>query len=139
MPGPAKVTVALRFIFILTHTLLEILSGDRVQWFRAEAEMQCWQEQGEQKLSELLRTSRSFAKMKVVWAELAVIQPSNRRGAQAYARQKAAMYERRASEACSKLRGLGYGHLLEKCANLVSFVQERRKKEAEFISQAVAV
>jgi hypothetical protein len=37
---------------------LEILSGDRVQWFRAEAEMQRWQEQGKQKLAELLRTSR---------------------------------------------------------------------------------
>ncbi|KAJ7460466.1 hypothetical protein B0H11DRAFT_1923867 [Mycena galericulata] len=31
----------------------EAMAGDRVQWFRAEAEMQRWQEQGEQKLAEL--------------------------------------------------------------------------------------
>ncbi|KAJ7111002.1 hypothetical protein C8R44DRAFT_633535, partial [Mycena epipterygia] len=39
------------------------IEGDRVQWFRAEAEMQRWQEQIEQKLAELLRTIRSFRTM----------------------------------------------------------------------------
>ncbi|KAJ7930322.1 hypothetical protein B0H13DRAFT_1858952 [Mycena leptocephala] len=46
-------------------------SSDRVQWFRAEAEMQRWQEQKEQKLVELLRTVRSFVKMQHVWTQLA--------------------------------------------------------------------
>ncbi|KAJ6552637.1 hypothetical protein DFH09DRAFT_1085810 [Mycena vulgaris] len=38
-------------------------SGDRVQWFRAEADMQRWQEQKEQNLVELLQTIQSFVKM----------------------------------------------------------------------------
>ncbi|KAJ7913646.1 hypothetical protein B0H13DRAFT_1873761 [Mycena leptocephala] len=46
--------------------------GDRLQWFRAEAEMQRWQEQKEQKLAELLRTNRSFLKMEATWAMLAL-------------------------------------------------------------------
>ncbi|KAF7372608.1 CxC2 domain-containing protein [Mycena venus] len=62
--------------------------GDRVQWFRAEAEMQRWQEQKEQKLIELLRTVRSFFKMQQVWTQLANGHSSNQPGHAAYARQK---------------------------------------------------
>ncbi len=70
--------------------------------------MQRWQEQVEQKLAELLRTARSFAKMQSVWAQLADNQPSHRRGAAAYARQKAAMYEKRTVQTREKLQELGY-------------------------------
>ncbi|KAK6980805.1 CxC2 domain-containing protein [Favolaschia claudopus] len=41
--------------------------GDRVQWFRAEAEMQRWQEQTEQKLAELLRTNRKWSTLGQKW------------------------------------------------------------------------
>ncbi|KAK7021678.1 hypothetical protein R3P38DRAFT_2533474, partial [Favolaschia claudopus] len=71
--------------------------GDRVQWFRAEAEMQRWQEQGEQKLAELLRTNRSFLKMEDTWQVLG--KRNNQPGHAAYAKQKAAMYRRRAQTA----------------------------------------
>jgi hypothetical protein len=54
--------------------------GNRVQWFRAEAEMQRWKEQKEQKLAELLRTNRSFLKMEATWTALATA------GHRAYAR-----------------------------------------------------
>ncbi|KAJ7495577.1 hypothetical protein FB451DRAFT_1164304 [Mycena latifolia] len=111
--------------------------GDRVQWFRAQAEMQRWQEQGEQKLVELLRTMRSFAKMHSVWAQLAEIQPSDRSGAKAYARQKVAMYERRRLEAQKKVQEAGYSHLLQSKANVLSFVEEQRQKEKEFIANAL--
>ncbi|KAK7005504.1 CxC2 domain-containing protein, partial [Favolaschia claudopus] len=107
--------------------------GDRVQWFRAEADMQRWQEQIEQKLAELSRTRRSFKKMESVWTELATSQPSDRPGAAAYARQKAAMYQKRSSEAHNKLRELGYENLLREDANIVQFVEEERKKQAELI------
>ncbi|KAF8195334.1 hypothetical protein K438DRAFT_1760990 [Mycena galopus ATCC 62051] len=73
--------------------------GDRVQWFRAEAEMQQWQEQKEQKLVELLRTVRSFLKMQQVWTQLGNEHSSNQPGHAAYARQKTAMYQRRTEEA----------------------------------------
>ncbi|KAK6997020.1 CxC2 domain-containing protein [Favolaschia claudopus] len=112
--------------------------GDRVQWFRAEADMQRWQEQIEQKLAELLRTRRSFLKMESVWLELAPLQPLDRPGAAAYARQKAAMYQRRASEAYTKLKELGYESLLRRDANLLEFVEQERKKQADFIRSSVA-
>ncbi|KAJ7714457.1 hypothetical protein B0H14DRAFT_2546347 [Mycena olivaceomarginata] len=114
------------------------VEGDRVQWFRAEAEMQRWQEQVEQKLAELLRTGRSFAKMQSVWSELAERQLPDQLGAAAYARQKAAMYARRTAEVHQKLRELGYENLLERNANLVAFVDEERRKEAQLVSQACA-
>ncbi|KAK6984041.1 hypothetical protein R3P38DRAFT_3456387 [Favolaschia claudopus] len=114
------------------------IPGDRVQWFRAEADMQRWQEQIEQKLAELLRTRRSFLKMESVWLELAPLQPLDRPGAAAYACQKAAMYQRRASEAYTKLKELGYESLLRRDANLLEFVEQERKKQADFIRSSVA-
>ncbi|KAJ7712619.1 hypothetical protein B0H16DRAFT_1479244 [Mycena metata] len=95
--------------------------GDLVQWFRAEAEMQRWQEQSEQKLVELLRT------------------PSGRYGAAAYARQKAAMYEKRTEEARTKVKELGYGSLLGKGANVVALIDSQRRLEAEPRSQMLTV
>ncbi|KAJ6476124.1 hypothetical protein C8R45DRAFT_934759 [Mycena sanguinolenta] len=56
---------------------------DRVESFRAEADMDCWQEQIEQKLTELLHTGRSFVKMQSMWSQLATI--SKQDGAAAYA------------------------------------------------------
>ncbi|KAJ7922159.1 hypothetical protein B0H13DRAFT_1525370, partial [Mycena leptocephala] len=94
--------------------------GDRVQWFRAEAEMQRWQEQCEQKLVELLRIRRSFGKMESVWVLLADMQPSEAHGSKAYARQKAAMYARRKSEAETKIKAVGYGQLLDETADVVA-------------------
>ncbi|KAK6984264.1 hypothetical protein R3P38DRAFT_3332856 [Favolaschia claudopus] len=116
---------------------LESGEGDRVQWFRAEADMQRWQEQIEQKLAELSRTRRSFKKMESVWTELATSQPSDRPGAAAYARQKAAMYQKRSSEAHNKLRELGYENLLREDANIVQFVEEERKKQADVDFEAL--
>ncbi|KAJ7663720.1 hypothetical protein DFH06DRAFT_986389 [Mycena polygramma] len=107
--------------------------GDRVQWFRAGAEMQRWQEQGEQKLVELLRTARSFTKMQSVWSTLAETQPNDRQGAAAYARQKAAMYERRASEARKHVKNEGYQELLGETANVVRFLEGERSKEKDVI------
>lgn len=100
--------------------------------------MQRWQEQTEQKLVELLRTRRSFAKMQLVWLELARIQPSHCRGAAAYARQKAAMYQRRTEDAARQVEDIGHGKLLEESANAISFVDGQRRLEAEYIARAVA-
>ncbi|KAJ7044413.1 hypothetical protein C8F04DRAFT_1250377 [Mycena alexandri] len=112
--------------------------GDRVQGFRAEAEMQRWQEQWEQKLAELLRTIRSFSRMQLVWAQLADTQPADRPGASAYARQKAAMYARRAEEGRESIKKLGYGDLIKEKANLVLFVGTERQKEAALVKAAIS-
>ncbi|KAJ7460424.1 hypothetical protein B0H11DRAFT_1924017 [Mycena galericulata] len=123
----------------ISNTEMEAWSneGDRVQWFRAEAEMQRWQEQWEQKLVELLRTRRSFGKMESVWAQLADMQPSEAHGAKAYARQKAAMYARRKSEAEIQVKKVGYGQLLDETANVVALVEAERKTEAAVIDAAL--
>ncbi|KAJ7857939.1 hypothetical protein B0H14DRAFT_3135672 [Mycena olivaceomarginata] len=107
--------------------------GDRVQWFRAEAEMQRWQEQKEQKLVELLRTIRSFLKMQQVWTQLADAHSSSQPGHTAYARQKAAMYHVRAEEAKKLLRVGGYGFLLEPAANVIEYIEKERAKESEYL------
>ncbi|KAF7371487.1 CxC2 domain-containing protein [Mycena venus] len=112
---------------LMTHV------GDRVQWFRAEAEMQRWQEQWEQKLAELLRTRRSFSKMQLVWEELASLQPLDSPGAAACARQKAAMYARRTAEAEKKIKEVGHEELLEETANIVAIVESERNTAREFI------
>ncbi|KAJ6514501.1 hypothetical protein C8R47DRAFT_1190566 [Mycena vitilis] len=109
--------------------------GDRVQWFRAEAEMQRWQEQKEQKLVELLRTIRSFAKMQEVWTRLGHSHLANQPGHAAYARQKASMYERRAEEARTLARRGGHEELLLPTANIISFIEGQRAEESEYLSK----
>ncbi|KAJ7852712.1 hypothetical protein B0H13DRAFT_1904487 [Mycena leptocephala] len=111
--------------------------GDRVQWFRAEAEMQRWQEQWEQKLVELLRIRRSFGKMESVWVLLADMQPPEAHGSKAYARQKVAMYARRKSEAETKIKAVGYGQLLDETADVVALIEAERKTEAAVMNAAL--
>ncbi|KAF8136900.1 hypothetical protein K438DRAFT_2120611 [Mycena galopus ATCC 62051] len=98
--------------------------GDRVQWFRAEAEMQRWQEQKEQKIVELLRTVRSFLKMQQVWTQLGNEHSSNQPGHAAYARQKAAMFQRHTEEAQRLVRVGGYRFLLEPAANVIEYIEK---------------
>ncbi|KAJ7235962.1 hypothetical protein C8J57DRAFT_1248065 [Mycena rebaudengoi] len=94
--------------------LLMTHAGDRVQWFRAEAEMQRWQEQWEQKL------------------------PLDSPSAAAYACQKAAMYTRRKVEAEKNIKDVGHEELLGEMANVVAFVESERKKARKFIEAALA-
>ncbi|KAJ7846583.1 hypothetical protein B0H14DRAFT_2584040 [Mycena olivaceomarginata] len=95
-------------------------------WFRAEAEVQCWQEHVEMRLAELLRTIRSFHKWDGVWMQLA---NTPKFGYSAYAKQKAHMYRVR-GEQCEKLiRDSGYGTLLEPGTNLVEFVVTEPARE----------
>ncbi|KAJ7884770.1 hypothetical protein B0H14DRAFT_2564170 [Mycena olivaceomarginata] len=99
---------------------------DRVQWFRAEAEVQRWQEDVEMRLAELLRTIRSLHKWDKVWMQLG---NTPKFGYSAYAKQKAHMYRVR-GEQCEKLiRDSGYGTLLEPGTNLVEFVVAERERE----------
>lgn len=111
------------------------MTGDRVQWFRAEAEMQRWQEQGEQKIAELLRTTRSFKRMEQTWTMLAATNVLL--GHQAYARQKAAMYRTRASKAQELVAAAGYPDMLAENASLISRVQSDRDREAKFVADAI--
>ncbi|KAJ3521313.1 hypothetical protein NMY22_g12366 [Coprinellus aureogranulatus] len=52
-------------------------TGNRVQWFRAEADLTRWQEEWERKLIEFLRTIRYYDKMTDVWGSLARLNTSS--------------------------------------------------------------
>ncbi|KAJ7290759.1 hypothetical protein C8J57DRAFT_1612009 [Mycena rebaudengoi] len=71
--------------------------SDRVQWFRAEAEMYRRLEQYERKHVELMRVITRFRRDTVVWAGLGdreELQVGCTNGAVSYARMQAAMYKR---------------------------------------------
>ncbi|KAK7046323.1 CxC2 domain-containing protein [Favolaschia claudopus] len=113
--------------------------GDRVQWFRAEAEMQRWQEQYEQKLAELLRTRRSFKRMDQTWTTLAAQPSESRVGYSAYARQKAVMYRKRAELAEKLIADIGYSDLLEPDASLVERIQREREEQERVLAKAMSI
>ncbi|KAJ7101819.1 hypothetical protein C8R43DRAFT_963921 [Mycena crocata] len=71
--------------------------SDRVQWFRAEAEMYRWLEQYERKHAELMRVIERFRRDGVVWVGLADREEERnggRNGQVNFARMQAAMYRR---------------------------------------------
>ena len=108
------------------------LIGDRVQWFRAEAEMQCWQEEWELKKAEFLCCIRHFIKMADVWNNLTKSNQSN--GSAAYARKKAAMYEEMARDARNQFNKAGYSHLnIDNSNSLADHCKEERMKPENHI------
>ena len=86
-------------------------SGDRVQWFRAEAEMERWREEWEIKQADFLRCIRSFSKMASVWEEMA--DNSIEAGKRAYARHKSAIFKEMEKHARSVFNDAGYGNLIK--------------------------
>ncbi|KAJ7462394.1 hypothetical protein FB451DRAFT_1404202 [Mycena latifolia] len=66
--------------------------SDRVQWFRAEAEMYRWLEAYERKHAELFRVIARFRRNSVVWTGHADGEQEN--GAVCFAQMQAAMYRR---------------------------------------------
>ncbi|KJA14195.1 hypothetical protein HYPSUDRAFT_150698 [Hypholoma sublateritium FD-334 SS-4] len=90
--------------------------GDRVQWFRAEAEKERWQEEWEMRQADYLRCVRYFKKMGQVWMSLVtdvLRDDSVQLGMNAYARKQARMYTDMNEYAVKLLIGEGYGHLLD--------------------------
>ncbi|KAJ7507409.1 hypothetical protein B0H11DRAFT_1902570 [Mycena galericulata] len=71
--------------------------SDRVQWFRAEAEMYRWLEQYERKHAELMRVIERYRRDGVVWTGLADREEQQKggvNGASTFARMQATMYHR---------------------------------------------
>ncbi|KDR81111.1 hypothetical protein GALMADRAFT_136164 [Galerina marginata CBS 339.88] len=88
-----------------------MIEGDRVQWFRAEAEMERWREEWEIKQADFLRCIRSFNKMSSVWEEMA--RESIEGGKRAYAKHKSALFKEMERHAKKLFSDAGYGHLIE--------------------------
>ncbi|KZV60063.1 hypothetical protein PENSPDRAFT_594542 [Peniophora sp. CONT] len=111
--------------------------GDRVQWFRAEAEMLRFKEQLEKREVEFLRVIDSHTKTSKVWQDLA--RQQERPGNAAYARRQAAMWSNMATDANGKLEKGGYS-LLAEGEDIVSRVLSRRAEQdaymREYLTQA---
>ncbi|KAJ7233709.1 hypothetical protein B0H12DRAFT_1239240 [Mycena haematopus] len=75
--------------------------SDRVQWFRAEAEMYRWREQYERKHAEMMRVMTRFQRDAEVWEKRAdhLQETTGHMGAVTYAREQAAMFKRLALNA----------------------------------------
>ncbi|KAJ7075083.1 hypothetical protein B0H15DRAFT_806464 [Mycena belliarum] len=114
--------------------------GDRVQWFRAEADMHRWQEQMEQRLADLRTTIRSFATYKTGWAQMASQQESEKLGHIAYAKKKAHMFGTREEAArAALLRYPEYAHLEQDDADLMEFVRAERTARACELAAVVSL
>ena len=96
-----------------------------------------WQEQVELKLADMMRTIRSFNKLKAIWTQLASSQPNSLPGHAAYARRQAVMFDRLAHDGRRRLVEAGYGGLLTMGGTLVDFVVERHAKEHAFLMNAL--
>ncbi|KDR66863.1 hypothetical protein GALMADRAFT_283703 [Galerina marginata CBS 339.88] len=96
--------------------------GDRVQWFRAEAEMERWQEEWEAKQAEFKRCINTFRKM------------SDNAGKVAYAKRQSAIFGEMERRAVELFKQAGYEHLitLEDGKILADYILEERSK-AEYI------
>jgi hypothetical protein len=120
-----------------------LISGDRVQWFRAEANMERWREEVEAKLAELRTTSRSFAMYKkAVWTRLAdeqLARDPTKLGRIAYAKQKANMFGTREQSARDALRSYPeYAGLADDDADLVKLVLDTRQQHATALASVMS-
>ncbi|KAH6880562.1 hypothetical protein BKA70DRAFT_1575759 [Coprinopsis sp. MPI-PUGE-AT-0042] len=107
--------------------------GNRVQWFRAEAEMYRWQEEWEHKIAEFSRTIRFHHHMSNAWTALA-LQAGTTPGMTAYARRSAARYLELAGR-CTHVfeqADTGYaGEMNDK--EIFDFIQQDRSNFARII------
>jgi N12 class adenine-specific DNA methylase len=77
--------------------------------------------------------------MEATWAILALDGAQKSLGHSAYARQKAAMYRKRAERAQALITAVGYGDLLAPDASIIERVQQERDQELKFVADAVSV
>jgi hypothetical protein len=69
------------------------VTGDRVQWFRSEAEVYRWLEEYELKHAEFERTIRTFGFWAREWSEVASsARQEGKHGVEAFARHQSAIY-----------------------------------------------
>ena len=134
MTGQKKVNCQMVFMRVLRSSI----TGNRVQWFRAEADMQRWQEQTEVKLIEFLRCMQTYNKMAAVWTLLSQMQPDNLAGHAAYAKRTAGMYKRMEKECEKKFDEAGHKELRLSARNnygeFMKYIIANRRKEEEYLN-----
>ncbi|KAF8156393.1 hypothetical protein K438DRAFT_1986815 [Mycena galopus ATCC 62051] len=107
--------------------------GDRVQWARAEAEMDRFQEQMELKLAEFLRCILSFQSNADIWMTMSskIMDP----GFPECARQTADMWTRLAHQCELHLAMASYKFVLAAEFNLVEYLEEARELHDAFLRE----
>ncbi len=106
-----------------------VVSGDRVQWFRAEAEMHRWQEEWEMGQADYMRCIRFFRAKGDIWTSLVADGADDdlvRLGKNASARKEARMYADMADYAVKLLSDQGYSYLLDDKKPLYQHLDEVR-------------
>ncbi len=90
-----EVVDIMRFLVFFFWLITLLIQGDRVQWFRAEAEKDRWLEEQEIRQADYLRCIRFFRKWSEIWKGLVVDAAkgdSIQLGKNAYARKKGHMF-----------------------------------------------
>ncbi|THU92548.1 hypothetical protein K435DRAFT_800385 [Dendrothele bispora CBS 962.96] len=107
--------------------------GDRVQWFRAEAEMYRWMEQFEIKHAEFARVISHFRTMSSTWNSLAESHESP--GHTAYAKRHAMMYKDLTEDAELRFKRVGHPEfvILAEDVLLHERVAKWREKQLEWM------
>ena len=90
-----------------------LLLGDRVQYFRAEAEMLRWLEEYERKQAQFMRCIRSFSRMAKIWLQLADNSEHPNPGYGAHARKTASRYQKLCHDARQRFSAAGYKHRVD--------------------------
>ncbi|KAL0571805.1 hypothetical protein V5O48_010152 [Marasmius crinis-equi] len=115
------------------------LESDRVQWFRAKAEKQRWQEAKEKREADLRNCTRGFAAMKNAWMSVVDGPMAEEKhptefwsqGHSAYARRQSQMYWRLESNCRSALKHSGVPVELPPGTILSDRISVERDKEQE--------
>lgn len=94
------------------RSMLTVLLGDRVQWFRAEAEYKTWLDQWEITQADCLRFLKAMDYMSSSWDEIAGGKEMEL-GFLASARKRADVYKKRGETLRFFMKEDGYGHLLD--------------------------
>ncbi|KAJ7166380.1 hypothetical protein C8R43DRAFT_1103994 [Mycena crocata] len=99
--------------------------GDRVQWARAEADMDRFQEHVEVKLAEFLRCIETFRFRAEIWLKISTKQPA-RRGFVEHAKKTSYMWTQMETQCRTHLKMAGYASSLEPGFDSVAYFEEQR-------------
>ncbi|KAJ6607969.1 hypothetical protein B0H10DRAFT_2304322 [Mycena sp. CBHHK59/15] len=108
--------------------------GDRVQWARAEGEMDRFQEQVEIKLAEFLRCLASFDFNEQAWAKMSA-NSDRGPGFVERAKETAHMWKRLAEQCRAHLTLAGYKFALESDFNLIAYIEQERGKSDNLLRE----
>ncbi|KAJ7869070.1 hypothetical protein B0H13DRAFT_1896767 [Mycena leptocephala] len=107
---------------------------DRVQWARAEAEMDRFQEHMELKLAEFLLCLASFEFNEQIWTQMSA-KPDLGPGFAERAKETAYIWKQLSDQCRKHLAMAGYKFALEPDFNLIIYVEKEREKHDDLLRE----